>query len=76
MKIALILPLYRKRDDEFNRLEKVQQFELDDFLLLNEQDVSGYTHAFSCLGTTMKQAGSKENSMIPISPSMRILLNC
>mgnify|MGYP000022262757 FL=1 len=57
---ANITAVVRKRDDEFNRLEKVQQFELDDFLLLNEQDVSGYTHAFSCLGTTMKQAGSKE----------------
>ena len=33
---------------------------MDDFLLLNDQDVSGYTHAFSCLGTTIKKAGSKE----------------
>lgn len=57
---ANITAVVRKRDNEFNHLEKVQQFELEDFLLLNEQDVSGYTHAFSCLGTTMKQAGTKE----------------
>ena len=56
-----ITAVVRKRDEEFNHLGKVQQFELADFLMLNEQDVSGYTHAFSCLGTTMKQAGSKEN---------------
>ncbi len=55
-----ITAVVRKRDEEFNHLEKVQQFELEDFLLLNEQDVSGYSHAFSCLGTTLKQAGSKE----------------
>ena len=60
-KCANITAVVRKRDEELNHFEKVQQFELDDFLLLNEQDVSEYTHAFSCLGTTMKQAGSKEN---------------
>jgi hypothetical protein len=27
---------------------------------LNDEDVSTYTHAFSCLGSTIKQAGSKQ----------------
>lgn len=43
------------------KMSKVQQFILDDFLLLNDQDVAGYSHAFSCLGTTLKKAGSKDN---------------
>jgi len=43
------------------RYDKVQQLELDDFLLLNHEDVQGFSHAFSCLGTTLKKAGSKEN---------------
>lgn len=57
---ANITAVVRQRNEEFNHLAKVQQFEIQDFLMLNEQDVSGYTHAFSCLGTTMKQAGTKE----------------
>ncbi|MGE8540332.1 NAD(P)H-binding protein [Acinetobacter sp. ANC 3813] len=57
---ANITAVVRQRDEEFNHLAKVQQFEIQDFLMLNEQDVSGYTHAFSCLGTTMKQAGTKD----------------
>lgn len=28
--------------------------------MLNDEDVSGHTHAFSCLGTTIKKAGSKQ----------------
>ncbi len=45
----------------FKTYTKVQQFVLDDFLLLNDQDVNGYSHAFSCLGSTIKKAGSKQN---------------
>ena len=50
----------RRENPDFSKFKKVEQFVLDDFLLLNDQDVSGYTHAFSCLGTTIKKAGSKE----------------
>ncbi len=28
--------------------------------MLNDEDVNGHTHAFSCLGTTLKIAGSKQ----------------
>ncbi|RKG55169.1 nucleoside-diphosphate sugar epimerase [Acinetobacter cumulans] len=55
-----ITAVVRKRDTQLNQTAKVQQLVLDDFLKLNKQDVMAYTHAFSCLGTTMKQAGSKE----------------
>jgi uncharacterized protein YbjT (DUF2867 family) len=33
---------------------------LEDFLMLNDQDVSEHTHGFSCLGSTMKKAGSRQ----------------
>lgn len=41
--------------------KKVQQLVLADFLMLNDQDVANHSHAFSCLGTTLKKAGSKAN---------------
>lgn len=55
-----ITVVVRRENPNFSKFKKVEQFVLDDFLLLNDQDVSGYTHAFSCLGTTIKKAGSKE----------------
>jgi len=55
-----ITAVVRREDSELKSLEKVQQFILDDFLLLNDEDVNGYSHAFSCLGTTLKKAGSKQ----------------
>lgn len=55
-----ITAVVRHEDAQLQTLEKVQQFILDDFLLLNDEDVNGYSHAFSCLGTTLKKAGSKE----------------
>ncbi|MBJ9953807.1 MULTISPECIES: nucleoside-diphosphate sugar epimerase [unclassified Acinetobacter] len=55
-----ITVVVRRQNPEFNLYKKVEQFVLEDFLLLNDQDVSGYSHAFSCLGTTIKKAGSKE----------------
>lgn len=56
-----ITAIVRHEDIELKSLEKVQQFILDDFLLLNDEDANGYSHAFSCLGTTLKKAGSKQN---------------
>ncbi|KGT48675.1 hypothetical protein GW12_02620 [Acinetobacter sp. HR7] len=50
----------RKYQPEFEQWPKVTQLVFEDFLMLNEEDVSGHTHAFSCLGTTLKQAGSKD----------------
>ena len=56
-----ITAVVRHEDQQLKSLKKVQQFVLEDFLLLNDEDVNGYSHAFSCLGTTLKKAGSKEN---------------
>lgn len=56
-----ITAIVRHEDTELKSLKKVQQFILDDFLLLNDEDANGYSHAFSCLGTTLKKAGSKQN---------------
>lgn len=56
----LITAVVRHEDAKLKTLKKVNQFILDDFLLLNDEDVNGYTHAFSCLGTTLKKAGSKQ----------------
>ncbi|MEX5442955.1 nucleoside-diphosphate sugar epimerase [Acinetobacter schindleri] len=50
----------RKHQPEFEQWPKVKQLVFEDFLMLNDQDVSGHTHAFSCLGTTLKQVGSKD----------------
>lgn len=55
-----ITVVVRKQNTAFSSFNKVEQFILDDFLLLNYQDVSGFSHAFSCLGTTIKKAGSKQ----------------
>ncbi|MBJ8451710.1 nucleoside-diphosphate sugar epimerase [Acinetobacter bereziniae] len=55
-----ITVIVRRQIAEFNPYKKVEQFVLEDFLLLNDQDVNGYSHAFSCLGSTIKKAGSKE----------------
>ena len=54
-----ITVVVRKKSDALNAYNKVTQLVLEDFLLLNDEDVSSHTHAFSCLGSTIKQAGSK-----------------
>ncbi|WP_313035193.1 NAD(P)H-binding protein [Acinetobacter sp.] len=56
-----ITAVVRHEDPKLKSLKKVQQFVLEDFLLLNDQDVNGYSHAFSCLGSTQKKAGSQQN---------------
>ena len=56
---SAITVVVRKKSDAFNAYNKVTQLVLEDFLLLNDEDVSSHTHAFSCLGSTIKQAGSK-----------------
>lgn len=55
-----IAAVVRKKTDKLDAYTKVTQFVLQDFLLLNDEDVNGFTHAFSCLGSTIKQAGSKD----------------
>ena len=55
-----IMVVVRKKTDKLDAYTKVTQFVLEDFLLLNDEDVNGFTHAFSCLGSTIKQAGSKD----------------
>lgn len=54
-----ILAIVRKEDLQLKSYNKVEQLVLDDLLMLNDQDVTGYSHAFSCLGSTLKKAGSK-----------------
>ena len=56
---SAITVVVRKKSETFNTYNKVTQLVLEDFLLLNDEDVSSHTHAFSCLGSTIKQAGSK-----------------
>ncbi len=55
-----ITVVVRKESQLLNTYKKVTQIVIEDFLLLNDEDVSGHTHAFSCLGTTLKIAGSKQ----------------
>lgn len=55
-----ITVVVRKKTDKLDTYTKVAQFVLQDFLLLNDEDVNGFTHAFSCVGSTIKQAGSKD----------------
>lgn len=52
--------IVRQLEPEWQNHEKIEQYVLSDFLLINVQDVVGYSHIFSCLGTTLKQAGSKQ----------------
>ncbi|MDV2469044.1 NAD(P)H-binding protein [Acinetobacter chinensis] len=54
-----ITAVVRHEDELLKSLNKVEQLVLSDFLLLNDEDVNGYSHAFSCLGSTIKKAGSK-----------------
>ena len=54
-----ICVVVRHLQPDFSSLNKVEQLQLDDFLLLNDQDVAGFSHVFSCLGSTQKKAGSK-----------------
>ncbi len=55
-----ITVVVRKESQLLNTYKKVAQLVIEDFLLLNDEDVNGHTHAFSCLGTTLKVAGSKQ----------------
>ncbi|MEE9902244.1 MAG: NAD(P)H-binding protein [Acinetobacter haemolyticus] len=55
-----ITVVVRKKLDTLDSYSKVNQLVIEDFLLLNDEDVNTHTHAFSCLGSTIKKAGSKE----------------
>lgn len=55
-----ITAVVRKHQNDLDALDKVQQLVMEDFLMLNDQDVSKHSHGFSCLGSTMKKAGSKQ----------------
>ena len=55
-----ITVVVRKESQLLNTYKKVTQLVIEDFLLLNDEDVNGHTHAFSCLGTTIKVAGSRQ----------------
>lgn len=49
-----ITVVVRKKLDTLDSYSKVNQLVIEDFLLLNDEDVNTYTHAFSCLGSTIK----------------------
>ncbi|MBE2163258.1 nucleoside-diphosphate sugar epimerase [Acinetobacter oleivorans] len=55
-----ITVVVRKESQLLNTYKKVNQLVIEDFLMLNDEDVNDHTHAFSCLGTTLKNAGSKQ----------------
>ncbi|MCH7337679.1 NAD(P)H-binding protein [Acinetobacter sp. NIPH 2699] len=55
-----ITVVVRKKSNILEPYSKVTQLIVEDLLLLNDEDVNAYTHAFSCLGSTIKQAGSKQ----------------
>lgn len=54
-----ILAIVRQEDPALKKIGKVEQMVLDDFFLINDQDVQGFTHAFSCLGSTIKNGWIK-----------------
>ena len=54
-----ITAIVRRESADFKSLNKVEQLVVEDFLMLNDQDVTDCSHAFSCLGSTIKKAGSK-----------------
>lgn len=54
-----ITAIVRHYDVQLSQMGKVHQFVLEDFLMLNDEDIHGHSHAFSCLGSTLKKAGSK-----------------
>ncbi|WP_104498953.1 NAD(P)H-binding protein [Acinetobacter indicus] len=56
-----VTAVVRRPDAVFEQMAKVQPLVLEDLLMLNDQDVSEHSHGFSCLGTTLKKAGSKDN---------------
>lgn len=56
-----ITAIVRSENLELKNLKKVHQIVLSDFFSLDQTHLDEYTHAFSCLGTTIKKAGSKEN---------------
>ena len=50
----------RKPHAGFSTHKKVEQVVIDNFMQLKSEDVTGFDFAFSCLGTTLKKAGSKD----------------
>lgn len=55
-----IVVVLRKPCAEWQGIKKIEQIMLDDFLLFDRAQMKDYSHVFSCLGTTLKAAGSKE----------------
>jgi len=54
-----ITAIVRKYEPEFEQYNKVKQIVCEDLTKLSAEQVVMCSHAFSCLGTTMKKAGSK-----------------
>ena len=56
-----ITVVVRRENETFKKLQKIEQIILDDFFLLDQTYLEDKTHAMSCLGSTIKKAGSKQN---------------
>ena len=56
-----ITVVVRRENEIFKKLQKIEQIILDDFFLLDQTYLEDKTHAISCLGSTIKKAGSKQN---------------
>lgn len=54
-----ITAIVRNNDAMLAQYPKVNQLVVADFMHLTSDHVSGCSHAFSCLGTTLKKAGSR-----------------
>lgn len=57
---AKITAIVRHIEPSLAHLKKVKWQILSDFMQLRASDFEDYSHLFSCLGTTLKQAGSKQ----------------
>lgn len=51
--------IVRRHETDFDALPKVEQVMLPNLMHMTHQQVEDFSHAFSCLGSTMKKAGSQ-----------------
>lgn len=58
--VSRITLLLRHLPSDLVPHSKVKIHQISDFMQLSDDDVAGYSHVISCLGTTQKKAGSKQ----------------
>lgn len=59
--IKAIRVIVRSEAAEFLAYDKLEQVVVPDFMHINAEHMQGFSHLFSCLGSTLKKAGSKTN---------------